>query len=317
MLQKLEIRNFQAHEHLRVTLDPRVTTIVGRSDVGKSAIIRAITWLATNRPTGTEYINWAADAVRATLWVDGHIIRRTRGPELNLYQLDDRAYRAFGQDVPPDIATLLNIDAVNIQGQHDPPFWLVDPPAQVSRNLNTIVNLGIIDETVGRLAAGARRARVALELAEEQHIAAKRARTAYNYVTDLQKDWAAVETAGAEAIRAAGATNALAAIVGAAVPVGVQAARYKERAAAGRAVVRLGVLAGRAGAGHTKLAGLLADIATAGRRKRRRPPDMAPLMARCHAALLAKPTAHARQIWAVVPQGHGCGNHAQPEAAGC
>lgn len=43
MIRRIVLRNFQNHRRLRIDLDPRVTTVVGPSDAGKSAVVRART----------------------------------------------------------------------------------------------------------------------------------------------------------------------------------------------------------------------------------------------------------------------------------
>ena len=43
-IESLSLHNFQCHEHLDIAFDPQLTTIVGPSDVGKTAILRALKW---------------------------------------------------------------------------------------------------------------------------------------------------------------------------------------------------------------------------------------------------------------------------------
>ena len=93
MFKRITIKNFQAHKKLELSFDPHVTTIVGPSDVGKSAVIRAIAWLATNRPSGTEFIRDGAKTAIVELEIDGHTIRRERSKSLNLYVLDGQEFK--------------------------------------------------------------------------------------------------------------------------------------------------------------------------------------------------------------------------------
>lgn len=44
---KLRIQNFQAHKDTTIEFD-RITTIVGPSDTGKSAVLRAFKWVEKN-----------------------------------------------------------------------------------------------------------------------------------------------------------------------------------------------------------------------------------------------------------------------------
>lgn len=52
---KLRIQNFQAHKDTTIEFD-RITTIVGPSDIGKSAVLRALKWVAKNEPNGTSFV---------------------------------------------------------------------------------------------------------------------------------------------------------------------------------------------------------------------------------------------------------------------
>jgi exonuclease SbcC len=159
MLESLTLENFQAHKKLVIQFDRRVTVIVGPSDTGKSSIIRALGWVAFNRPGGDQFIRHGAKLASATLHVDGQVIVRSRSKSENLYLLDGAEFKAFGNDVPADIKALLKIDEINFQDQHDSPFWFSETAGEVSRQLNQIVNLGVIDSVLGFVAARVRSTR--------------------------------------------------------------------------------------------------------------------------------------------------------------
>lgn len=199
MLERLIVRNFQAHEKLRLDLDPLVTTIVGPSDVGKSSVVRALRWLATNRPAGNEFVRWGAEFASIHLTLDdGCKVRRQRGGSINAYGLDGREFAAFGQDVPPDIADALNLSDVNFQGQLDAPWWFMRSPGEVSRELNAIINLGLIDSTLANIAAEARKAKVTLGIVRERLDAAEAQRDALAWTVQASSELAAAEAKSAE-----------------------------------------------------------------------------------------------------------------------
>jgi len=157
MLEKLTLRHFQPHRKLTIKFDKRVTSIVGPTDTGKSAILRALRWLCLNRIGSKRYISWWSEFTSVTLHVDGHVIKRKRGKH-NLYSLDGQDFKSFGTTVPEPIANLLNMSEENFQRQIDPPLWLASSPAQVGRELNRIVNLDIIDLTMENVARRKREA---------------------------------------------------------------------------------------------------------------------------------------------------------------
>ena len=141
---KLFIKNFQKHKKYALRLG-QITTLVGRSDAGKTAIFRALIWLLTNKPRGTTFITHGETVCSVGLEVDGHKIVRTRGKNKNEYTLDGTPFVSFGEQVPHPIAELLNVQPVSIQRQHDGVFWLSLNPAELSRQMNAVVDLDIID----------------------------------------------------------------------------------------------------------------------------------------------------------------------------
>jgi DNA repair protein SbcC/Rad50 len=165
MIESVHLRNFQCHKDLLVELNSHVTTIVGPSDAGKSAVIRALRWAALNVPVGC-MIRDGAKQASVELIVDGRRIVRIRGSE-NSYSLDGKEFRAFRSDVPDEIATLLNLTDANFQGQHDPLYWFSSTAGDVSRQLNDVVNLAVIDRTLAEAARQVAKCKTVLENAEE------------------------------------------------------------------------------------------------------------------------------------------------------
>ena len=175
MIEELRIQNFQAHSKFRVVFAPGITTIVGPSDVGKSAIIRALRWAATNQPGGDAFVRYGTKGTTVKLVVGGRTVARKRkaGGEVNTYHLDDTEFKAFGRGVPDTIAEFLNMPEVCWQGQHDPSFWFGETPGEVSRQLNAIVDLGVIDIALTNVGRALGKARTRLEVAEEELTKAK------------------------------------------------------------------------------------------------------------------------------------------------
>ena len=153
MLQKIEIRNFQSHKATNMALGDRVNTIQGNSDCGKSAVMRALNWLIFN-PAGDYFVSdWAKSTTgkvikepcEVTVHVDGHVITRRRDKDFNGYILDGQTFEATRNSVPQQVAAILGLGEVNIQRQLDPPFLLSMSAGDVSRYINSLVNLTRID----------------------------------------------------------------------------------------------------------------------------------------------------------------------------
>jgi DNA repair protein SbcC/Rad50 len=144
MLTSLHLQNFQSHKDAHLEFAPGVNAIVGESDSGKTAILRALRWLTWNRPGGDDIrSSWGGDT-RTQLIIGDDIIEREKGKE-NLYLLDGLAFKAFGTDVPEEIQKALNINEINFQQQLDRPFLLDDSPGAVAGHFNKIAHLDSID----------------------------------------------------------------------------------------------------------------------------------------------------------------------------
>ena len=188
MFEKLVIHNFQKHSRLEINLDEKVTTIVGPSDAGKSAVIRSLRWLCQNSPSGIEFLKNGQTCVSVDLLVDGRHIERCRASANNYYSVDGKDLKAFGQGVPDEVASILNIDDINFQAQHDPPYWLTLTPGEVSRQLNALIDLSIIDDTMKNINRTLSRSRVELELATEKEKKKKEELEELQWVKECQMD---------------------------------------------------------------------------------------------------------------------------------
>lgn len=163
MLEYLAIQNYQCLGRSTVELSPGITVFVGPNDKGKSAHLRVLRWLALNLPAGDKFIKRGAKGAIAVLGVDGKTIKRRRGPGVNDYHLDDQTYVAFGAGVPDPITQVLQIGPCNFQRQLDDPFWFTLSPGGLARELNTVVDLEIIDRAQ---AAAAKQIKAAAARAE-------------------------------------------------------------------------------------------------------------------------------------------------------
>lgn len=201
-VESLEIENFQRHEKFRVDFDPQLTTIIGQTDAGKSSLLRALRWVALNLPDGDSFIRHGSNGAVATLRIDGHEITRKRLTNgENTYHLDGNEYKAFGRGVPDTIAALLQVDRINFVGQKEPDFWFSLPPVEVARQLNAIVDLGVIDDALENIGRKVRQGQDAVKTATERMATSKAQRDSLEWVesaerslTDVETAWATVET---------------------------------------------------------------------------------------------------------------------------
>lgn len=167
MIKSIRIYRFQKHKKLELMLDPHITTITGRTDSGKSSVLRAFRWAALNQPNGNSFIHKGCKSARVEIELEDHVIGRVRG-ESNLYLLDDKEFVSFGTGVPDEITNLINVGDINFSSQFDSPFWFMQSPGEVSRELNSIVNLGLIDSTLSNLGSELRKSRSVVEVTDSR-----------------------------------------------------------------------------------------------------------------------------------------------------
>ena len=161
MIQRLIVHNFQSHRKTELELDPGVTAIVGSSDSGKSALMRALIWAVTNRPSGLAFAShWAVDAkgrlespVSVQVLTDTGSVTRYRDGDSNVYEVwkdgSVQQLDAVRTDVPEQVREFFNLTEVNIQEQFDPHFLLAETGGGVARFLNKIIRLDVIDRFLG------------------------------------------------------------------------------------------------------------------------------------------------------------------------
>ena len=150
MIEVLKLKNFQSHEKSSLEFCGGVNCIVGSSDSGKTALLRALNWVINNRPTGDSFrSHWGGDTV-VDIMLDEQLIRRERTKKTNLYLIDSaydpkEEFKAFGTDVPEEVTKVLNFSSLNFQNQMDAPFLLSSGAGEVVRYLNQVVDLDVID----------------------------------------------------------------------------------------------------------------------------------------------------------------------------
>lgn len=157
MINSVLIHNFKSHKDTRVEFCNGVNVFVGLSDHGKTNVIRAINWVANNRPLGDGVIN--RDSTEASVEISiSHAkggetvtVRRTKGKSTNEYVINgdtDHPFTAFGSDPPPQILDVMNLSEINLQRQFEPYFLVFDSPGQVATFIRSITKLDEIDRVI-------------------------------------------------------------------------------------------------------------------------------------------------------------------------
>ncbi len=172
-IDKVRIENFQSHENTELVFNDGLNVIIGPSDQGKSAILRAIKWVLYNEPRGNEFIRQGTNAARVRLELsNGFAILRERTPSKNRYVLtnpdgEESIFEGFGNEVPLEVIkahgipkVVLDTDiksSLNIGEQLEGSFLLSESGALRAKAIGRLTGLHIIDKSIRDSSADLRR----------------------------------------------------------------------------------------------------------------------------------------------------------------
>lgn len=155
MFKSVSIQNFQSHAKTELNFHEGVNVIVGTTDGGKTAIIRALRWLIWNRPSGDALRSRWGGATNVQLETEEGVITRSKDKidkyTLRLKGQEDIEFKAIGTSVPAEIQGVLNISEINLQNQHDATFLLSDTPGAVATHFNKVARLDRIDSATSAI----------------------------------------------------------------------------------------------------------------------------------------------------------------------
>ncbi|WP_134699133.1 AAA family ATPase [Ammoniphilus sp. YIM 78166] len=160
-IQRVIIEDFQSHRLTELELVEGFNVIVGPSDQGKTAVLRAIRWVLYNEPKGNDFIRVGSNKAKVTLVMnDGTIVSRERTSSRNRYAvavpgMEEQVYEGFGHTVPEEVmeatgVRLLKMDEdhqvpINIGMQLDSPFLLESNGSIKAKAIGRINGVHILD----------------------------------------------------------------------------------------------------------------------------------------------------------------------------
>lgn len=157
MLKRIKIEKFQSLESVDLPLGP-LTVIVGPTNSGKSAFVRAVTSLGRNSVPATTGVRVGSKAYSVTAdFAEGASVSIERGTSLSRYktwtQDGEDTYEKAGQTVPAGIAEVLRFamaeDAdLAFSTQHDGPFMMSANGSSVARVLGSLTAATLLHDAV-------------------------------------------------------------------------------------------------------------------------------------------------------------------------
>ena len=195
MIKSLKIKNIQSHKDSEFHFHDGINCIVGSSNNGKSAILRALYWVVYNRPLGTDSLlsHWAindkgnqSDEMSVTV-DNGNVVTRRRFKTENQYIVNDKILNVVKSDVPDEVRTSLNLSDTNIQKQLDEPFLLASTSGEVAKYFNSIVRLDIIDKILSNVESKRRKCKSERESLHDKIIMQEKELSGYDWIDSVNE----------------------------------------------------------------------------------------------------------------------------------
>lgn len=196
MIKRISIQNIQSHKDTTLELSPGINAIVGSSNNGKSAILRALYWVRYNRPLGTDNLlsHWAFDKkgnqiapMVATVENENGVVTRQRTKSENQYIVNNEELNVVKTDVPSQVEDLLCLSDTNIQRQQDAPFLLSLTSGQVAQYFNKTVRLDVIDKVLSNAESKRRKTQQEINQTDELVKEFEAKHEKYGWLEDVEK----------------------------------------------------------------------------------------------------------------------------------
>lgn len=163
-ITSIEIKNFQSHENTKLDLHRGLNVIVGRSDSGKTAILRAIKWVFYNDPPPGNLIRNGAKEMSVRIEFNtGAVVTRLWNSKENKYILvksngEKIVLEKFNRSVPFEVIQEINIQKVelgssvktgiNISEQLDGSFLLTESSSTRASAIGRLIGVNFIDDAL-------------------------------------------------------------------------------------------------------------------------------------------------------------------------
>jgi energy-coupling factor transporter ATP-binding protein EcfA2 len=153
MLQKTRIKDFQSLHDIEIE-HGGLTVLTGQSDLGKSAIIRAMRLLHRNNGTAS-FVRYGKPKLKVEqIFDDGNTVVIEKAKTVNAYTVNGQHLAKIGKEVPETVREILQTDELvldkdltcdlNFSGQFDPPFLLTESSTLVTKVISTLSGIEII-----------------------------------------------------------------------------------------------------------------------------------------------------------------------------
>lgn len=169
-IRRVVIENFQSHAHSELEFGSGLNVIIGPSDNGKSAVLRAIRWALYNEPRGSEFVRSGARECRVTVTMsDGAevvrelLLTKSGAASRNRYIVrlpgaEEQVFEGFGHEVPAEVTrahgmpqVLLDTDKrvlLSFGSQLEGAFLLAESGSLRARAIGRLLGVHVVDAAV-------------------------------------------------------------------------------------------------------------------------------------------------------------------------
>jgi exonuclease SbcC len=162
-IKTIVLENFQSYKKQSINLLPGLNLVLGSSDSGKSAILRAISFVLYNYPRNNTIIHNGSTECKVTLeFSDGTKVSRIKGAR-NAYIAVDKSGKKYSLDkidksVPEEIKILLNHPPeddfngfISYADQFSKMFLVDLSPSDLPRSLSALTGIEMLEESAKQL----------------------------------------------------------------------------------------------------------------------------------------------------------------------
>lgn len=164
VITKVRIQNFQSLRDVTISFNKYTNVLVGESDVGKSAVIRALRMVLENEVPSDDFVFLGEKDASVEVWFDsGDKITRVKGKS-NIYELHRKGeqkpkrFESFGKEIPRQVQEVIGFAPLDIGGakgysinfhkQTDPPFLLGELGSIKAKFIGQLSDLLLMDQVI-------------------------------------------------------------------------------------------------------------------------------------------------------------------------
>lgn len=201
-IKKVILENFQSHKYSEIDFGPDLNVIVGPSDSGKSAIIRALKWVMYNEPAGDFFIREGERECGVSLVLsDDTVVKRYRTRSKNGYLLLDNmgnesVFEGIGSNVPQEVIDVIGIrkmqldgdssSSINLGEQLEGPFLLTEKSSTRANAIGRLVGVDIVDDALREVLRDMRSLSLDKKIKEETLLKISEQLKEYRYLETLK-----------------------------------------------------------------------------------------------------------------------------------